>query len=526
MGWFDDLARWQLWGGKMKRNARPSLLVGLWGDFQYFILGNRDRRLPSALDIVDWWIMQALQGLLGGQVEPDRLPDGFPTKLFETVEKVVLHRGGMFDRDHESPNFWVDRGQCTVTPFAYVIPVGYELSADPKKVMSWEEALEDRLAAAGYDLNVRIALRPLRIEIDKDKPPIIRLADYWSEISTLPTNQSLCVPGVALQGGQIALQRYALVNDQLSNRVVGAPGSGKTQLTLGMMITLCYLNSPQHVSLLIIDPKVVDWLPLARLPHLAAPIAKSPAQALELIHALVAEMERRTRAAEAGLKVAQMKTILLYIDEMADLVMAAPKLKEQIVTGIQRLTQTGRGLRIGVLGATQRIYDLPAAMYSKMNGKFVGRTDNAGDGAAAAGSEGVKTHKLPGKGAFELYPGAERLQGFFVADPDRDDYTEQLQRYAAAIQARWAGQGLHWTPERAFGGTDDQEVPEEAVQTDLFMEKALQAYLADAAGFTKRELRRLYEAETGKGISGANANKLWDRLMAYGREKFNADDGL
>lgn len=525
MSILDSLARYQLWGGgNMKK--RPSLIHGLIGDFQYFVLGNKDRRLPSAFHLIDWWIEKSIREWLTGPIEPDRLPAGLPARIYETVDKIVLYRGGLLDKEREEPAFWTERSKCSVTPFSYVIPVYYQLAADPKKVASWEEALEDQLAAAGYDLNVRVALRPLRIEIDKDRPPVITLADHWSEIAKLPTNESLCVPGVALQSGELALLQYALVNDQLSNRVVGSPGSGKTQLTLGMILTLCYLNSPQYLSLIIIDPKVVDWLPLANLPHLSAPIAKSAVQGLVLLEHLVDEMDNRMRQAEHGLKVAQMRPVIVYIDEMADLLSSLPKAQqERVVTAVQRLTQTGRGLRIGIIGATQRIFELPAPMYSKMNGKFVGKTANAGDGAAAAGESGVQTHKLPGKGAFELYPANIRLQGFFVADPDRDDYADQLGRFAGNILTRWVGQRPHWQPhmvEPATGNADGGDSgQEEIAQVDPFLETALAAYLADPNGFTKRELRRLHKEDRGTEISGDTASKLWERLMEYGRAKFN-----
>ena len=180
---------------------------------------------------------------------------------------------------------------------------------------------------------------------------------------------------------------------------------------------------------------------------MAAPIATTGAQALALIDALVEEMEDRMSKAAQGLRVAQMKPIILYVDEMADLVSGLPKAQAgRVITGFQRLSQTGRGLRIGIVGATQRVYDLDASMYTKLNGRFVGKTQNANDGAAAAGVNGVSTHKLPGKGAFEFYPGGERLQGFFVADPDRDDYPDQLRRFADDIAQRWQGEGPHWQP--------------------------------------------------------------------------------
>lgn len=529
MNMIDNLARWQLWGSMGNRRKRPTLIDGIWGDIQYYILGIKNRSLPSVGDVLLHWAGDRIRSLLG-YTPPTaaQLPQGFPEKIFATVERVVNARGGWASTGEDAcPLFWVDRGRCSVTPFSYIVGVGYELSTDPGKTAAWEGAIEDQLAAAGYDLNIRIGFKPLRIEIDRRDVPTMKLADYWAEISKLPTNENLCAPGVALTGGAVGLYQYRLKNDQLSNLIVGAPGSGKTQLTLSVILSLCYLNGPQHMSLLIIDPKVVDWLPLKSLPHLAAPIATTGRRGLELINALVDEMESRMRLAEQGLRVADMKLIILYVDEMADLLDGLSKPQaEQVTLGIKRLSQTGRGLRIGVIGATQRVYDLPAAIYSKLNTRFVGRTATANDGAAVAG-EGVRTNRLPGRGAFEVYPGAKRIQGFFAADQDGTDYAGELGRFATDILARWAGQGPHWTPQRvdvATVATDDAggaTGADQAGPVDEFLELALAAYLADPQGFTQRELRRLRKAETGKQISGATAARLWAELMSYGRAKFN-----
>ena len=136
---------------------------------------------------IDWLIHQAklLWALLTGR-HPDALPlpDDLPVALFNVVNETLLNRGGLHDKNLGLPNFWISPKGATSTPFFWSLVVDYASAADPSKLASFEMAIEDQLTKNGYDFNVRVQRRPLRLEIDKPTPPTISLAELWPTVAT------------------------------------------------------------------------------------------------------------------------------------------------------------------------------------------------------------------------------------------------------------------------------------------------------------------------------------------------------
>lgn len=509
----ENTARSRLYG---RRGQGPSVWSALGHEVRYFW----DKKAVPDGKGLGAVVGSKLGGLSFGRKRKDVLPAGFPADLFEVVNNLLLKRGGLFDKDTQTPNFWCVKGDCYATELTWSIGVQYADNVDPHKLHSFEMALEDRLTRAGYDVNVRILSRPLRIEIDKPVPPVVKLSDYWQQIADLPQNQRLCTFGVAVAPGGLALRKMALINDQFSLLIAGSPGSGKTQLALGVVLSLCMANSPDRLSLVICDPKAVDWMPLANLPHLAAPIATEPEECLTLIDAMVAEMDSRTKRAKAGDRTFLQHTIALYIDELADLLVSLPNAdKERLIVNLQRLSQKGRGVGFIIIAATQRVYDVDARAYSKLNVPIVGKTRNANDSAAATGIPGTQTHKLPGKGAFEIYPQGERVQGFYVADADKAGYARQLAVYIANIRQRHLNAQPCWRPATVTA----IDVPKEAAQPSQLEALALRygaefvgdlvaMYGADNASLTGQAIRKRYKELTGKAMNNDTAKTIMDAI--------------
>ena len=509
----EDTARSRLYG---RKGQGPSLWGALGHEARYFW----DKKAVPDGKGLGAVVGSKLGGFTFGRKRKDVLPAGFPADLFEVVNNLLLKRGGLFDKETATPNFWAVKGDCYATELTWSIGVQYADNVDPHKLHSFEMALEDRLTRAGYDVNVRILARPLRIEIDKPTPPTVTLTDYWQQIADLPQNQRLCAFGVAVAPGGLALRKMALINDQFSLLIAGSPGSGKTQLALGLILSLCMANSPDRVSLVICDPKAVDWMPLGGLPHLAAPIATEPEECLALIDAMVGEMDSRTKRAKAGDRSFLQHTIALYIDELADLLVSLPNAdKERLIVNLQRLSQKGRGVGFIIIAATQRVYDLDARAYSKLNVPIVGKTRNANDSAAATGIPGTQTHKLPGKGAFEIYPAGERVQGFYVADADKANYARQLGVYVANIRQRWLNAQPCWRPSTVA----EINTPTEAAQPSQLEALALRygadfvgdlvaMYRADTASLTGQAIRKRYKELTEKSMNNDTASKIMDTI--------------
>ena len=510
-----DFARSRLYG---RKGQGPSLWSALGHEARYFW----DKKAVPEGKGLGAVVGSKLGGFSFGRKRKDVLPAGFPADLFEVVNNLLLKRGGLFDKDTQTPNFWCVKGDCYATELTWSIGVQYADNVDPHKLHAFDRALEDRLPRAGYDVNARTLARPLRIEIDKPTPPTVKLTDYWQQIADLPQNQRLCAFGVAVAPGGLALRKMALINDQFSLLIAGSPGSGKTQLALGLILSLCMANSPDRLSLVICDPKAVDWMPLANLPHLAAPIATEPAEALLLIDALVDEMDARTKRAKAGDRSFLQHTITLYVDELADLLVSLPNAdKERLIVNLQRLSQKGRGVGFIVIAATQRVYDVDARAYSKLNVPIVGKTRNANDSAAATGIPGTQTHKLPGKGAFEIYPQGERVQGFYVADADNAGYARQLGVYVANIRQRWLNARPCWQPATVAAIDAPTESPAASQLEALalrygaeFVGDLVAMHQADNASLTGAAIRKRYQELTGKTLDGSTAKAIREQIAS------------
>lgn len=480
------------------------------------------------------WLWSKIKGawtrLFGTAASPG-LPEDLPVVLFKTIDVTLRNRGGLANKEPDTPNYWLDKAGATSTPFFWSLVVEYAPTADPAKVASFEMALEDAITRAGFDYNVRIQKRPLRIEVDKPKPPAITLAELWPTVSEYKQNIRQAVLGLAYMGGQSTTLAMTFEGEDFSAFVAGSPGSGKTQLSMSILLSLAMTNSPASLTMVIIDPKAVDFRPFNALPHLAGSVINEPVRAAEVVRILCDEMDRRTAQAARSDNSFFKHSILLYVDELADLVMSLPDNQAQALTAnIQRLGQKGRGVGFVIIGATQRVFDIPASMHSKLNARIVGKMRTAGDSVAASGIPGTTTNKLPGRGSFELYCSDQqglRIQAPFVAASDKPGYEQALAPFFADISARWNGSRPGWTPPAPTTEPPSTEtaapaaVPEAPAEEAEPMEKIeIDARIwqkmvqASAEGrLSGKFVRGLYEEILGKGISGSKAKSIIDAFM-------------
>ena len=176
--------------------------------------------------------------------------------------------------------------------------------------------------------------------------------------------------------------------------IAGTTGSGKSVGVNAMIMSLLYRLSPEQCRLILIDPKMLELSVYDGIPHLMAPVVTEPAKAVAALKWVVREMERRyrsmsqlsvrniagyndrvneardrgevvTRRVQTGfdsetgkpvfedqpLALEPLPFIVVFIDEMADLMMVAGK---EIEIAVQRLAQMARAAGIHVIMATQR----------------------------------------------------------------------------------------------------------------------------------------------------------------------------
>ena len=148
--------------------------------------------------------------------------------------------------------------------------------------------------------------------------------------------------------------------------VAGATGMGKSVCINSMIVSLLYHAKPDEVKLILIDPKKIEFSDYNGIPHLLVPVVTEPKKAAGTLNVAVNEMEKRfSLFAEVGARELseyndairsdpereQLPSIVIIIDELADLMMTAP---DEVETSICRIAQKARAAGIHLIIGTQR----------------------------------------------------------------------------------------------------------------------------------------------------------------------------
>ena len=148
--------------------------------------------------------------------------------------------------------------------------------------------------------------------------------------------------------------------------IAGTTGSGKSVCTNSLIISLLYKSSPEDVRFIMVDPKMVELAPYNGIPHLLIPVVTDPKKAAGALQWAVFEMMKRYKTfSELGVKkleeynaiakkkeeLPHMPSVVVVIDELADLMVVAAK---EVEESICRVAQMGRAAGMHLVIATQR----------------------------------------------------------------------------------------------------------------------------------------------------------------------------
>jgi S-DNA-T family DNA segregation ATPase FtsK/SpoIIIE len=244
----------------------------------------------------------------------------------------------------------------------------FEFKPAPNVKVSKILGLQDDLAMALSAETIRIqAPIPGRdvvgIEIPNEHSDII----YLREILESELFQNSKSPLTIALGKDIVGKPFITDIKKLPHLLIaGTTGSGKSVGINAMILSLLYKNDPDHLKLMMIDPKMLEFSIYDDIPHLITPVITEPKKAIAALANMVAEMERRYKLmAEKRTKnidnynekvrkdgtAEPMPFIVVIIDELADLMMNGGK---EVETSIARLAQKSRACGIHLIVATQR----------------------------------------------------------------------------------------------------------------------------------------------------------------------------
>ncbi len=320
--------------------------------------------------------------------------------------------------------------------------------------------------------------------------------------------------------------------------IAGATGSGKSVCINTIITSIIYKAKPEEVKLLLVDPKVVELSIYNGIPHLLIPVVTDPKKASGALNWAVKEMLLRYNTfAESHVRDIKgynamkkekgetdlMPQIVIIIDELADLMMAAPN---EVEESICRLAQLARAAGMHLIIATQRpsVDIITGVIKANIPSRIAFAVSSGIDSRTILDTVGAE--KLLGKGDMLFYPTGKikpiRVQGAFVTDKEVENIVDFVKGGGETVYDNDVIEKITSTTSAATADNADDrdEFFDKAVELVISREKASVSMLQRQFRIGYNRAARIVEDMEAAGVVGPEEGSKPRKVLLSSMEEY------
>ncbi len=403
----------------------------------------------------------------------------------------------------------------SVTQYALEVALGTKLA----KIVSLSNDLAMALEAPGGQIRIEAPI-PGRalvgIEVPNKSLEVVPIRKIIESDAMKNAKNKITVPlGLDVAGNP----RIADIAKMPHVLIAGQTNSGKSVCVNSWIANILFKASPQEVRMIMVDPKRVELTPYNGIPHLLTPVIVEPEKVVSALKWAVTEMEKRLKTfADVNAKNIEnynnlsgfqsMPYILIFIDELADIMLFSPS---EVEDNICRIAQMARATGIHLILATQRpsVNVVTGLIKANIPTRISFAVTSVIDSRVILDTTGAE--KLLGRGDM-LYGPQDmakpiRIQGCFVSDKEITALVEFLKNQN--VGAEYDDQIVNQPVNVALNGKGNSGVGGSGGNTDPLYETAIQLIQDTGKASTTYLQRKL-------SVGYARAAKILDEIEAAG----------